>query len=64
MFSDDEEMKYQYFSIITNDEDTSEEDIIKYYNKRGSIEREWHLEAAIEVPINVGFTQKNTMDTT
>ena len=39
MFSDDEEMKYRYFSIITNDEDTSEEEIIKYYNKRGSIER-------------------------
>ena len=39
MFSDNEEMKYRYFSIITNDEDTSEEEIIKYYNKRGSIER-------------------------
>ena len=39
MFSNDEEMKYRYFSIITNDEENSKEEIIKYYNKRGSIER-------------------------
>ena len=39
MFSDDKEMKYRYFSIITNDWKSSEEEIIRYYNKRGSIER-------------------------
>lgn len=39
MFSNDEEMKCRYYSIITNDEENSEEEIIKYYNKRGSIER-------------------------
>lgn len=39
MFSDDESMKYRYFGIITNDETSSEEEIINYYNKRGSIER-------------------------
>ena len=39
MFSDDKEMQYRYFSIITNDWKSSEEEIIRYYNKRGSIER-------------------------
>lgn len=32
-------MKYRYFGIITNDEASSEEEIIRYFNKRGSIER-------------------------
>ena len=39
LFSDDKEMKYRYFSIITNDWSGSEEEIIRYYNKRGGIER-------------------------
>ena len=38
-FCDDEEVKYRYFGIITNDEASSEEEIIRYFNKRGSIER-------------------------
>lgn len=39
MFQEDEEMKYRYFGIITNDFESSEEEIVKYYNRRGSIER-------------------------
>lgn len=39
MYKDDEAVKYRHFGIITNDFESSEEEIVKYYNKRGAIER-------------------------
>lgn len=39
MFEGDYEMRYRYFSILTNDFECSEEDIVKFYNQRGAIER-------------------------
>ena len=37
--------------------------MIDRQDKKMPVLRQWHLKAAIGVPIDVGFTQKNTMDT-
>lgn len=39
LYEGDPGMKYRYFGIITNDFESSAEEIVKFYNKRGSIER-------------------------
>lgn len=38
-FNEDEAVTYRYFGIITNDFEKSEEEIVRYYNGRGAIER-------------------------
>lgn len=39
LFKHDDAVTYRYFGIMTNDFKSSEEEIVKYYNGRGAIER-------------------------
>lgn len=37
-----EEQKYQYYGIITNDNDKSEEEVIQFYNQRGHVSENYN----------------------